>query len=181
MLGLLMLMALDDEDRQIIDYIYRKYGDYMYKVAFSLTQNEMDALEIISDVFYSLMKLKSMPNNIDKLKPFLFCVIKAKYINNKLKAQNSVDYLNFRDNVFLTPKPQADLERKELSEKLSREILNMSPLYRYVLYLRLYEEYSVKDIAILLSVKESIVERVLKKGTEILLSKKERYERDGSF
>lgn len=179
MLGLLMLMALDDEDRQIIDYIYRKYGDYMYKVAFSLTQNKMDALEIISDVFYSLMKLKSMPNNIDKLKPYLFCAIKNKY-TNKLKAQNSGDYLNFCDNVFSTPTLQADLERKELSEKLSREILNMSPLYRYVLYLRLYEEYSVKDIAILLSVKESIVERVLKKGTELLLSKKERYERDGS-
>ncbi len=55
----LMLSALTDDDRQFVEEIYIKYGDYMYCTAFKILGNRQDAEDAVNDAMCNMIKCLS--------------------------------------------------------------------------------------------------------------------------
>lgn len=183
MLNLFLLLIEDNGDKEKFEYIYKKYSKDMYKVAFKYTENTANAEEIVSEAFLSVLdniKIVKTDNEIS-LKAYLFRIVKNKYYDFIKKENNSPIELQNVCNIAEETNPEDFLEEKEEVEIITKIILKMPNIYRYVFYFKYNENYSIHNIASLFDLSEGTVRKILKEGVKQVILTLRKIDKYGKF
>ncbi len=139
----------------------RKYSDTVTSVCIMRLQNIADAEDCYQNTFYKLCYKSPEFESENHLKAWLIRVAIhecTSYIR-KSRRQIPVD-------VFFEEPSADDTDSLDVSWAL----MKTPPKYREVLYLHYCEQYKVREISIILGIKENTVKSLLKRGREILKS-----------
>lgn len=145
--------------RTEIERIIEKYGNTIYRAAYMQVKSRAQADDIYQEVCMKLLRLKSQIDSEEHLKAWL------------LKATNDCckDYWKSAWCRNVTVDHQLVKEERETyAEKpegyLTECMQQLSGKYRMILHLYYYEEYSIREIADLLHMKENTVSSRLSRG-----------------
>ena len=179
MLIALMLAIENDDDRIKMEDIYIKYHDFMYKVAYKVTNNNSYSELAMSDALLAIMKniSKVRTENENELKGFIYTVTSNCARDLLRKNANDINFVpadhpfdeNFSAQVDRSLyEIHTELERNETIEFLVKEILRMPDIYRYVLYYRYVDGFTVKEIAEITKTNLATVKSRLNRGILML-------------
>lgn len=172
MLGLFLLLAEEDEDKEKFEYIYTNYANLLYKVAFKYSEDKNVAEDLVSESFLSILdniKIIRTDNEIS-LKAYVFRILKNKFYDFIKKEENQTlsledvgeiaDSLDFEQLILLDEQKKA----------IIKVILKLPGIYRYVFHFRYNEDYSVKDISRMFDISETKVRKILKEGVRSIIA-----------
>jgi len=147
--------------RPPLEQITKRYGDRLFAAAFSITKNPMDAEDIVQE---TLLKYHTSARDFESdehIRAWLcrVAVNKAKNLSLSAWRRRSVPLEEYASSLsFETP---------EESELFSC-VLKMPQKYRTVIHLYYYEDYSVREIASILGLRENAVKQRLYRGRKFL-------------
>jgi len=126
-----------------------KYKDTIYRIALNYLRNTHDSDDMVQEVLMKLYSSNQQFESDEHIRNWLIRVT-INLCKNTLR-------MPWRRNVALDELPDStSFEHREQSE-LFVSVMSLSEKYRIVLYLFYYEEFSVKEIANMLKLKESAV------------------------
>lgn len=143
------------------EVIMEKYKDNLYSIAFNICQNAADADDVVQDTLLAYHTAEKQFDSEQHIRAWLIRVAinKAKNISMSFFRRASACLEDYIDTlIFETP------EAKDLLE----EVLKLPEIYRIVIHLFYYEDYSVKEIAEILHMSESNVKVRLSRGRKML-------------
>lgn len=147
-----------------------KYGNTVYRVAYQYCGNQSDAEDIVQNVFLKLLQMKKSFADEEYLRRWLIrvAVNEAKNLNMSFWKRQMLP-LEWTGNVEFVGQPEDamaeaygaegayELPGREHSE-LYEAVMALAPKYRIVVHLYYYEDYSVKEIAKLLGIRETTIQ-----------------------
>ncbi|MDI9497653.1 MAG: sigma-70 family RNA polymerase sigma factor [Bacillota bacterium] len=183
-------------DPRDFDAVMARYGDMVYRLAFSHTGQREDAEDVAQDVFLRYVDNCDRIESPEHCRAWLLRVTvncchslhrradrrRRATMSDELEAllakpQSGEDPLR----ATFAHDPEAEREEGEeldakSREQLRRALLGLSERYRTALYLFYYEELSVAEIAGLMEAAEGTVKSLLSRGRKQLRAV---YEREG--
>lgn len=137
--------------------LFQRYKNDVYRLAVSYTHSVQEAEDVCQTVFLKLMEQKSiMPG---KEKAWLLQVT-ANQCKSLLRSARWKKTEPLEEQTIIFEKPE--------QEDVWAAVMKLKPGYRAVIYLFYCEEYSVKEIAKFLRIKESAVTTRLSRARQIL-------------
>lgn len=128
--------------------LIRKYKDNLFAVAFNVCKSPEDAEDIVQDTFVAYHTSRKDFENEEHVKAWLIRVAinRAINVNRSFWRKKSVPLDDYVETlVFETPE----------AKTLFTEVMRLPEKYRVPLHLFYYEDYSISDIAKLLSISEN--------------------------
>ncbi|MBO4998441.1 MAG: sigma-70 family RNA polymerase sigma factor [Lachnospira sp.] len=149
---------------------YKKYGDMVYRLAFSRVQNKMDAEDITQEVFMKYIRYKGQFANEEHIKAWLL-----KVALNSSKSLFSSAWR--RHYASLEEALSSGVQMEEKSE-VYYTVMQLPEKYRVVIQLYYYQELSVAEISKIIGKKETTIRSQLKRARAKLqeMLKEGRYE-----
>jgi RNA polymerase sigma-70 factor (ECF subfamily) len=148
--------------------VYVLYKDMLYNVSFRIVKNKHDAQDIVHDTFIKAFQNISKLENDLVLGPWL----------KRIAINCSLDFLRKKkklDGLHESVEFQKDEEEAEVFEDISlkveevkKAIHTLKDKYRIIIVLYLIEDYSHKEIAQQLGLKESTVRNQYIRGKRLL-------------
>lgn len=148
---------------EYIHYILDNYSTMLIKLAFTYVKNISDAEDIVQDIFVSLMKRGKGFDNEEHEKAWLIRVTINKCKNHLKSSWNRLK-VPLEENI--------SYQQEEQSEVLS-VVLDLPDKYRTVIHLYYYENYSINEIAELMTRRPATIGTWLSRGRNLLKSKLE--------
>lgn len=141
---------------------YNLYSQELFGIAYSYTRNKSDSEDIIQNVFVKMIVSKKKFKSDKDLKYWLI----------RLTMNESIDLLRKerKENELKEPEMVYTLPDNSTSEypDLLYYISKLEDKYRRVIILYYYNNYSNKEIAELLGIKEDNVRKLLERGRNLL-------------
>ncbi len=143
------------------EYIAAVYQQDLFRAALSITHNVSDAEDAVQNTYLQYVKSTQQFDSEDHLRAWLF-----RTVSNKAKDIVKAFWHRSRTSLedWMNDIPFATAEDRCLAEA----VLKLPRNYSSVIHLYYYEDYSVKEIASILSISESAVKHRLQKGREKL-------------
>lgn len=161
-------MASDD----IFIQIYERYYKLMYQVAYSILQNFEDTEDVLQEAFIRIDKNISKISEpfCSKTKNFVVIITKRLALNmlRKKKGIQVEELLATLEDVRIGASPERANETKTIQELVKMAIRDLPERYQDCLFLSLIDEYTPKEIADMLEMKEQSIYKRLKRGKKIL-------------
>ena len=172
------LMICDDDDKEKVKHIYKKYHHDMLKYAkvqlkkMNVPDYEMEAEDVVQASFLKISRyIKKIQFDMGEgaVKSYVFAIVLNEAINssNEYVATVNIDdcyEVSAEDEFF------EQLPIKEDYEKVIQAIQRLDDKYRYTLMLHYTHDMSVKEIAMLLGIPEKTVYTRLERGRKQLLA-----------
>lgn len=136
------------------------YGDTVYKIAFSYCRSHADAEDIYQEVFtkYFQHQVRFESNEHEK----------AWLIRVTINCSKSFLRSNWHKRIILQKDYQDETVYIDDNNDLLSAVFELPVKYREVIHLYYYEGYSTKEIASILTRKETTVRTQLQRGRDIL-------------
>ena len=149
------------------EYLVETYQQNLFRAALSITHNVQDAEDAVQNTYLKYLKTNTEFESEEHIRAWLFRTVsnQAKDTLRTFWHRNRTsleDWMN--DLEFETPEDRS----------LAEAVLNLPWKYSSVMHLYYYEDYSVKEIASILSVSESAVKHRLQKGRAALKTELEK-------
>lgn len=141
---------------EYIEQTVKKYSSSMLKVAFSLLKSTADAEDAVQEAFVKLITKAPEFENDEHRKAWLLRVT-VNISKNMLKSAK-------RKNLPLTE----EIPYSEKSEDVLPYVLSLDEKYRVVTHLYYYENYSIKEIAEILSLPTATIGTRLSRARKML-------------
>ncbi|MEH6933708.1 sigma-70 family RNA polymerase sigma factor [Bacillus sp. JJ783] len=168
----LTVEAFEIEDKEdLIDEIMNKYGQEVLQLVYSYVNNKEVAEDLTQDIFVKCYKTLHTYKGNSNLKTWLWRIainhckdyIKSWYNKKVIVTEDEFAYIEVQhDSVEQTVIQNAE------DRRLASAVMNLPIKYREVIYLFYYEELPIKDIAIVIEVKENTIKTRLKRAKELL-------------
>lgn len=168
---IIMLGALSDDERDIINKIFSEHHVKLYNISFSILHSKQDAEDALEQTFLKIM------DNVDRIKKIPchemlpFCVIILKNSSIDIKRKNNktvpIDYID-EIQAFSTDATEEIFFRRHDKELLFKLIKKLPSEDKYLLELRLGEEMSYKDIGAIMNITEVTARKRLQRALEKL-------------
>lgn len=142
---------------QLTEYI-RRYGNTVYRVAYSYVKNAADSEDIVQDTFVKLMCADKGFDSEVHIKAWLI----------RVAANLAKDMLRSPRVSRREPLDDSIPARETADSGVSQAVGSLDPKYGAVIYLHYYEGYGVREIASMLGLTEGNVKVRLKRGREKL-------------
>ena len=144
-----------------VEMLVERYHQNLFAVAFNVCKNREDAEEVVQDAFiqYHLKRLDFQSE--EHIRAWLIRVT----IN---KAKNAARTFWWRHRISLEETMAALTFDDQESERLFEAVIALPQKYRIVVHLFYYEDYSVHEMAELLSLSESNVKTRLSRARAML-------------
>ncbi|WP_437370441.1 RNA polymerase sigma factor [Maribacter litoralis] len=149
--------ALQDRQEKILEKLYSAYWKRLYIYAFSFTEDDQVAQDLVQEIFISLWE-KSETTQIKHIEAYLFRGVKYQAINylkkqqRRVSAEEYLETLGYKNGV----KEHMDyLESRELFIKIMDKLPKRC---RRVFYLSRVQGYNNKDIALEMDISIRTVE-----------------------
>lgn len=147
--------------RQTVEELSVRYRDNLFAIAFQVCKNAADADDVVQETFLQYYVAKKEFDSETHIRAWLIrvAVNKAKNINRSFWRQNKVPLEDYMESLaFETPQ----------EETLFETVMKLPQKYRVAIHLYYYEDYSVREIGEILSLKESNVKVRLSRGRKLL-------------
>lgn len=160
-------------DNRQFEQALQQYSDMVFRIAYSYFRNKEDAEDIYQNVFFKLFANKKTFHDEEHRKRWLIRVTlnechSLQYSPWKRKRQDCEDMERLLEKQTGQENRKYDfLDMYEVTEML----YSLPEKYSIVLYLYYYEEYSTKEIAVILKRAESTIRTQLMRGKEMLKKK----------
>lgn len=147
----------DEEFNRIVE----QYADIVYRVALSFTQSPHDAEDVVQTTFMKLLTGHREFRNEEHIRRWLIRVA-VNECNSLWSSfwRKNVDYVE-----ELASEPEFSVEERQ---DLYQAVMKLPPKCRIVVHLFYYEEYSSKEIAKLLHMREATVRTRLVRARKLL-------------
>lgn len=132
-----------------MEEIYKEYSKKVYSYLLSLSKDENIAEELLQETFYSAVKNITKFRNESSVKTWIYAIAKNKWIDycKKMKKINEVEMCENDQNIISKNTLEDDyLNKSELLE-ICNKIHKMDEKFKEVVYLRLFTNFSFKEIA----------------------------------
>ncbi|MFQ9516591.1 MAG: RNA polymerase sigma factor [Eubacterium sp.] len=139
------------------------YANTVYRIAYSYCKNKSDAEDIVQNVFLKLLQSDVKFQDEEHIRKWLIRVA-ANETKNLCKSFWKKRMVPL-ENSDVTP--QYQFNSKENSD-LYDTVMELPYKYRIVVHLYYYEDYSVKEIAEILNIKETTVQTQLMRARKKL-------------
>ena len=148
--------------------VYQMYKDMLYNVSLRIVKNQHDAQDAVHDGFIKAFQNMSKLENDLNLGPWLKRIV-VNCALDCLRKQKKLSWLHDANQLPETEDAQDDYEETSLNfEDVKKAIDNLKDKYRIVIVLYLIEDYSHKEIAQQLGLKESTVRNQYIRGKRLL-------------
>jgi len=148
------------EYKDSIDEVLSLYADRIYRIAFARLKNQSDAEDIVQEVFMRYISYENTFSNEEHRKAWLIRVT-INCTNSLLRSAW------FKRTTALNEDIPIHMEESE-SNELVKEVMKLPEKYRIVIHLFYYEDLSIKEIAAMLNMKESVVKTRLHRARNLL-------------
>lgn len=148
-------------DKELAE-IYRRHADRVYRLCYIYMNNPVDAEDAVQTVFLKLIRSRAVFRDEEHEKAWL-TVTTRNYCKDLVKHWWRTRRVDLR---ALPEVPSWD--GGEPSGQALARLLSLPEKYKTVLYLYYFEEYSVKEIAVLLKINESTIQTRLARGRKRL-------------
>ncbi len=160
----MVLNMLINEDRKA-EQPFEKYKELLYRVAFSNMKNKADAEDAVQEAFCRYLKTKPVFADENHEKNwFVRVVLRICY-----DVQKSVW---FSRTVGFDEVPEYEMKHFSLpfayEDDMLWQVMELPSDYRNPLYLFYYEDYSIREIAAIMELKEETVKTRLRRGRQKL-------------
>ena len=151
---ILLVDRFKEDEEKAFDELVNKYKKKIYYLAYSLTNNHADALDLSQEAFIKVYR--SIHKFIGRSSFYTWLYrITVNICLNHLKKEAKKKEVSFDERIEVTPvewwsNPRKALENKELQEDLTRAIDSLPPRQKAVFTLRHMEGLSHKEIASIL-------------------------------
>ncbi|MGG0123384.1 sigma-70 family RNA polymerase sigma factor [Bacillus paranthracis] len=168
----LMIEAFEIEDKEdLIDEIMNKYGQEVLQLVYSYVNNKEVAEDLTQDIFVKCYKSLHTYKGNSNLKTWLWRIA-INHCKDYLKSWYNKKVIVTEDDFTYTESQKESVEQIVIQSaedsRLASAVMNLPIKYREVIYLFYYEELSIKEIAIVIDVKENTIKTRLKKAKELL-------------
>lgn len=166
-------------DKDSFDLLYQGYYLVLYRTALLILGNKEDAEDVLQDTFVSIYKNAKTLSDFEKLKPWIFSILKnTSYTSYKKRKRE------FPDEFILdkTEKSPTYLVEDEIAEKseIQDALMTLKEKEREVLVLYYYNDFSIEEIASICKTFQGTVKsrlhRARKNLKKELLKTQEEYE-----
>lgn len=147
-------------DDALITRAVNQYSDAMYRVAYNITQNCDDALDVCQDVFLRLVKNAQKIKDEEHLRAWLMRATVNRARSNAVQA--------FKRHCVGEEAAATIPDKEPQSNELMESVMRLPEKYRTVLHLFYYEDLKIEEIARILAVTPSAVKSRLQRGRERL-------------
>ncbi len=162
------------------EMLYKGTGDYVYNIAYRITNNREDAQEVAQDVFVKVYDHLKYFNFRSSFKTWLYRIAVNAAINlTKRRARELLRRADYNDRlrVEAAGEAQKDNIEKESTDALIRSLLKkLNPDQRACVVLRDIEGLSYKEISEALKVNINTVRSRLKRAREALAGVRQKME-----
>ncbi|MBR6770201.1 MAG: sigma-70 family RNA polymerase sigma factor [Lachnospiraceae bacterium] len=166
---------MHDEEKEAVEPLI-KYEQMLYRIAFSNMKNKEDAEDAVQEAFCRYLRLRPSVENSEHEKAWLIRVV----INICRDMQKSSW---FSRTVGFDSVSEKEMENFILPYQAEDEtlwhVMELPSAYRNPLYLFYYEDYSIKEIAVILELEESTVKTRLRRGREMIKERLQRMQKQG--
>ena len=147
--------------RQIID----KYGNKLFRTCYLILRNKEEAEDVVQETFIRVFRKIDTFQEKSGLYTWIY-TIALNLSRDKMRIKQ--DILQLKDEWVGTCDVESQVEVKIGRELLRKEIFKMNSLYREVLVLFYFEEFSIREISNLLNESEGTIKSKLSRGRNIL-------------
>lgn len=147
--------------RQPLQELIERYQNSLYAAAFSICGNAEDAKDVVQDTFIQYYTNRKDFENEQHIRAWLIRVAinKAKNMNRTFWRKNKVPLEDYMESLtFESPE----------SENLLEAVMKLPEKQRIVTHLFYYEDYSIREIANILSLSEGNVKVRLSRARSLL-------------
>ena len=175
MLYIYLSLIDNKESKLIFEDLYEKYKEAtMGRALKMLNQNEYDAEEAFQTAWIQIAR------NIDNIRTkdehavstYILKTVEYKAINVAKKKNKQYEYhdeIDLEQIQYISDEAVYALCAKETKETITKVIINMEEKYRDILMMYFLNEFSIKEIAKQLGIKEKSVWTRLYRGKSILI------------
>ncbi len=123
-----LIKSIQEGDIAAFEVLYRKYYTFLCLVAERIVKSELDAEEIVSDVFVKLWRIKGKTGDIISIKAYLIKAVintSINHLENKYQYNKFTDRLSINDYKLLiwdSDYPLGQLYKKEIIDLLKNGI-----------------------------------------------------------
>ncbi len=164
--------TINNSSADSVQKSYQKYSDMVFRIAVLYMKNEQDAYDIIQEVFLKLLKRNRQFESEEHEKAWILRVA-ANCCKDQLKShwkKNRVSWNEYETGSIVTAGnfyPPGN-GSSEIKDEILSAVLNLPNLYKDVVFLYYYEEYSAEEIAKMLHKNASTIRSRLQKARELL-------------
>ncbi|BCD22073.1 RNA polymerase ECF-type sigma factor [Bacillus cereus] len=168
----LTVEAFEIEDKEdLIDEIMNKYGQEVLQLVYSYVNNKEVAEDLTQDIFVKCYKSLHTYKGNSNLKTWLWRIA-INHCKDYLKSWYNKKVIVTEDDFTYMESQKESVEQIVIQSaedsRLASAVMNLPIKYREVIYLFYYEELSIKEIAIVIDVKENTIKTRMKKAKELL-------------
>ena len=138
--------------------VVEKYSNMLMQIAYQRTFNKSDSEDIVQDVFIKLIKNSNKIKDEEHLKNWLIRVT--------INLCNDHNKSFWNKNTTVLDEKLSEFDNEEIL--IFKEINKLKPIYRDIIYLYYYQGYKIKEISIILKMKENTVSSNLTRAREKL-------------
>jgi len=156
-----LIGRINEGDAAAFEVLYRRYRDWVHRLAWRFTGNPEDALDVLQETFTYLLKKSPDLRLTASMTTFLYPVVKHLSLNTRRRRPVSAD------EQALTAIPNsaaAGTSRTELAAALGA----LSEEYREVVLMRFVDDMSLDEIANALAIPSGTVKSRLHRALETL-------------
>lgn len=150
--------------------IYKRYSQLLYLYALKRLDSKEEAIDIVHDVFASLLSKRSQFVLTTTLSGFLYKSILNKVFDIYRHKDVIKQYLDAGNHYIDIDSAETDylIREKDIAARIEKEITAMPPRMKIIYELKNKERLSVKEIASLLAISEHTVATQLKRAMKHL-------------
>jgi len=154
---LVYLQTLDSEtDRSKVEQLYKRYGRLMKYVALQVLDNEHDAEDAVEQAFVSVMENLPKIGSVDSLETQSYVTV--------ITERKAIDILRSRSKIvdmeFDETQPGIEITVQE-DNGLAEAMARLPARYRQVLLLHYHVGYDTSEIAKMMGIKRTSVQKLL--------------------
>ncbi|WP_107839551.1 sigma-70 family RNA polymerase sigma factor [Metasolibacillus meyeri] len=172
------VVTLQDEQtaEDVVEALMHMYGQSILQLVYAYVHNEAVAEDLTQEIFLKCYKALPTYKAKSSLKTWLWRIA-INHAKDYLKSWHNQNIYTADDTVLHNVHSNEEIEQQIIQQDedaaLADAVMQLPVIYREVIYLFYFEEYTMKQIAALLQVNENTVKTRLRKGKALLRTRLE--------
>jgi RNA polymerase sigma-70 factor (ECF subfamily) len=168
-----LLNLVSDDDRESFNTFYHLYYDRVFRFAYYFLKDKEACREVVADVFFSIWKYRKKLKKIENIETYLYIVVRNE-ANRFFASRANYNYVSLQQiPVHLESSsdnsPEDNILILEMEELLAKIINELPEKCRLIFLMSREKGMKPKQIAEILSIKESTVRVQMKIATEKII------------
>ncbi len=167
----MLIAKAQSGDKEAFEKLLEKYKNMILSMAYYISQNEYDALDMAQEVYVKLYKNVYKFEGKSKFSTWVYSVARNTCIDEykRIKRNKTNSYeTDEKDMSVDTDGPEEIILKKELSDFVRLLLSELPPIYNKILVLRYIEGLSYREIAKRLECSEGTVKSRLFRGKKMM-------------